>query len=121
MPAVEVGKSQWAEFLTGFARKHQNWLASVETVDKSTGQVRESHLVRLNAVSVEGQEEPFQIVIVGETEQSKISQLVRHPEKIVVTRDQMGADQELVIESPSGIVVVRLKTAILPELVDGVA
>src|SRR5438552_1349080 len=99
MPTSEVAKSQWAEFLNEFVRKHEHWLAYVELIDKTTGTVKESRLLRLNGISVEGNEEPLQIVIVGETENSKVSQLVRHPEKISLSQNALGADTGVEIKT----------------------
>jgi hypothetical protein len=37
-----------------------------------------------------------------------------------IKQNEQGADEALEIESPAGAVLVRFKSAVLPELVDGI-
>ena len=61
------------------------------------------------------------IVIVGEGETTEISHLIRKPSRVVLTTNDVGADEGLEINSDNALVVIRFRSAILPELVDGVA
>jgi hypothetical protein len=112
-----IPDQEWADFFDSFSRRHENWIVSMETFDRLTSEQTGSRTLRLRSIATVGR----MIVIVGEDDLNEVSQLVRTPSRVLLTQSKAGADEGIEIDSDNSLLVLRFRTAVLPELVDGVA
>ena len=59
-------------------------------------------------------------IIAGSRPDARISHTICAPLRVWVKQSEQGADEALEIETSAGAVLVRFRSAVLPELVDGI-
>lgn len=103
----EVLRSDWAEFLNSFTRRHKNWLVTVKV-----GQIEilRSQPLREVRFSDEGVS-----VQAGEK-----SVFIERPLSIHLVKTREGADQSIQVVSDDAINTILIDSPTLPELVDGI-
>jgi len=113
----ELPKKEWPSFLQSFSLQHDGWLVSVESVRDDRCEVKASDLA-LEGVTV--QDAPREIVItVGEGDEHHRF-VVRRPQRVLVESDG-GVDKSISVQQDDGTITrVRFRSAIAPELVDGI-
>jgi hypothetical protein len=123
MPTEEIPMKQWGQFFDSFSRQHENQLVQFEMFNTENAQQLSSRELRLKSITAEPKANGRKkiIVIVGEDATTGVSQLVRKPSRVLLTQDDIGVDEGIDIESDNTLFVIRFRSAILPELVDGVA
>ena len=113
----EIPPKDWPEFFEGFSRRHETWIVYMEIFDRETSEQIGSRTLHLKSITAED----GMIVIVGEDEVNEISQLVRGPSRVLLTKSGAGADEGIEIDSEKILLVLRFRSVVLPETVDGVA
>lgn len=115
MSIETIPKSRWSEFLEGFSRVHRGWLMTVEAAE-GVGVLM--HDVPLASIIFERGD----IVIEAAKDRQHTDHVVSKPVTLRVERTAEGADQQIEFaDADGGVVRVRFRSAIRPELVDGVA
>jgi hypothetical protein len=116
----EIPVNEWTPFFESFSGKHENWLVRLETVNPANGQQLSTESLRLKSISADfaNSASPM-VVIVAESESSDVSHVVRKPSRLVLTQNETGADEGVDILSENLQIVIRFRTAISSELVDG--
>lgn len=119
---VDIEPGEWISFLDGFSRQHEGWLATVE-VATAGGTLTEVVNRRLRGVSIDhadGHQRAY--VEMGDTPDEALTHTVESPMRIRFRRTQAGAHEGLEIESADGSrTIVRFRSAMLPETLDGIA
>lgn len=103
----EILRSDWAEFLNSFTRRHKNWLVTVKL-----GQIEILRNQPLKEVSLGDQGVSVQA---GEK-----SILIERPLSIHLVKTPEGADQSIQVVSDDAINTIQIDSPTLPELVDGI-
>jgi hypothetical protein len=120
----EIPREEWSEFLDSFSRQHEGWLVSVEVLGEEIGAQVEAEGKPLEGITAElknGGEDSISI-IVGLTPAEHITHNITAPTHVRIQQAENGADMTLQIESSDGVTtLVRLRSAMLPEMVDGIA
>lgn len=121
MPTKEILRDEWARYFEEFSRRHQGWLVTVEVLGLDIGDQVQVRNLPLEGITVETNDDGYEMTIIaGSRPDARISRTVRAPVRVWVKQNEQGADEALEIESPAGAVLVRFRSAILPELVDGI-
>lgn len=119
---IDIEPGEWISFLDGFSRQHEGWLATVE-VATAGGMLKEVVNRRLRGVSIDhadGHQRAY--VEMGDTSGEALTHTVESPTRIRFRRTQSGAHEGLEIESADGTrTIVRFRSAMLPETLDGIA
>jgi len=120
MTITEIPREEWVTFFYGFNQRHKGWLVNTEVVsDEVPGQI-EAYEMPFEGITPELGDRADEIeIIVGETADQHLSHTVEFPTHIYLHQTPEGADESLEIQSPSERVVLRFRSAILPEMVDG--
>lgn len=115
MTTTEIPRDQWVTFFDGFNRRHKGWLVTTEML----GEV-EARLLPLEGITPELRVGGDQMeIVVGNKVDAHLSHTVTSPTHVYLSQTAEGADELLEIRSGAGSVVVRFRSAILPEMVDG--
>jgi hypothetical protein len=123
MATREIPRNEWREFFDGFSRRHQGWLVTMEVLGADIGaqvEARELPLVGVTAeVSHEGEGQIA--IIVGDGPQAHVTHTISGPAHVRLKESAAGADEALEIESTdSTMTLVRFRSAMPPEMVDGI-
>jgi hypothetical protein len=112
----EIPRDQWREFLDGFSRQHDHWLASLEVIVGDAGKQTEARELPLRGITMD--EEVF--IQLGDRDEH-VTHTIQNPMRIRVERTDAGADAALRIESrDEPTTVIRFRTTAESQLVDGV-
>lgn len=118
MKTIEIPRAEWAEFFDGFNRRHKGWLVTTELVGTS-------HRVEARDLPLEGITPDSRVgadqmeIAVGNRVDAHLSHTVTSPTHVYLSQTAEGADESVEIQSITGAVVVRFRSAILPEMVNG--
>lgn len=121
MPTQEIQRNEWVSFFDSFSRRHRGWLVTVEMMDPEIGDQTEARDLPLEGITAELNERgPDQIeIIVGNQADSHVSNSVVDPRQVWVKSTDEGADDVLEIKGQNETVLIRFRSAMLPELVNG--
>ena len=119
----EIPREEWAEFLEGFSRQHEGWLVTVEVLGEEVGAQVEAEEKPLDGVTAAlqlGGEDSISITV-GRTPAERVTHNIAAPTHVRIEQAENGADMALQVESSGGATtLVRLRSAMLPEMLDGV-
>ncbi|HWO00820.1 MAG TPA: DUF5335 family protein [Blastocatellia bacterium] len=119
MTITEIPRNEWADFFCGFSQRHKGWLVNTEIVgDEVHGQF-EGRQLPLEGITPElgGGADEMEI-IVSDRPNHHLSHTVRSPTRVRLHQTAEGADEAVEIQSASETVVVRFRSAMLPEMLD---
>ena len=119
----EIPREKWADFLDSFSRQHEGWLVTVEVLGEEIGAQVEAKEKPLEGITAElkGGGEDSISIIVGRTPAEHVTHNITAPTHVRIEQAENRADMALQIESSEGVTtLVRLRSAMLPEMVDGI-
>jgi len=119
----EILRDEWVEYLDSFSRQHEGWLVTVEVFGADIGAQVEAQELPLQGITAElkGGGEDAITVILGGKGAERVAHSIAQPTHVRVEQTAEGANMALQIESGGGITtLVRFRSALLPEMVDGV-
>jgi hypothetical protein len=119
----EIPRDEWLTFFDAFSRRHEGWLATVEVLGKEVGAQTEARELPLVGVTAElkGGEDDTVSIILGEAQEDHITHTVTRPARVRLEQTEGGADEALQVESGEGVMtLLRFRSAVLPEMVDGI-
>jgi hypothetical protein len=119
----EIPREEWAQFLDSFSRQHEGWLVTVEVLDAEIGAQVEAEEKPLQGITAElkGGGDDSVSINVGRIPAEHVTHSIIAPTHVRIEQAENGADMALQIESSDGATtLVRLRSAMLPEMVDGV-
>lgn len=121
MPTQEILRDEWARYFEEFSRRHQGWLVTVEILGLDIGDQVQVRNLPLEGIVVETTDDGDEMTIIaGSRPDARISHTICAPLRVWVKQNEQGADEALEIESAAGAVLVRFRSAVLPEVVDGI-
>jgi hypothetical protein len=114
----EIPRKRWRSFFKAFSRSHEGWLATLEAFEPSAG--TEVVVVNrpLEGISLDGSR--ICITVDGELDQH-LTHVVEAPESVLLEIEGGYAEKAVKIRTASGSVEVRFRSALPPEMVDGIA
>ena len=123
MKTTAIPRSEWPKFFDSFSRQHEGWLATLEIFASDIGaQVEERELAFEGIVDEWDEALGNQIIIMmGAKPDDHITHTIARPTDVSLEQTDEGADVALAIKSEAGaLVLLRFRSAMLPEMVDGV-
>jgi len=122
MPTQEIPSHEWIRFFDEFSRRHKGWLVTIELMQAELGDQTQARNLPLEGITVEPNEVgEYQITIMaGARPEARISHTVAPPRRVWLKQNDNGADEALEIESFTGVVLVRFRSTVLTEAVDGI-
>jgi hypothetical protein len=119
---IEIRRTDWSRALEEFSASHEGWLVSLEILSASMGAQPEVTDLPLVGVTFEAANSGTIIIAAARSAVDHLTHMVHAPRHVWIERTETGADAALQVESADGTkAILRLKTAVLPETVDGVA
>jgi hypothetical protein len=120
MPTREIQRNEWVSFFNSFSSRHRGWLVTVEIMDPEIGDQTEVRDLPLEGITAELNERgPDQIeILVGNRADRHVSNAVVDPKQVWLKSSDEGADEVLEIKGENETVLIRFRSAMLPELVD---
>ncbi|HEY3132731.1 MAG TPA: DUF5335 family protein [Acidobacteriota bacterium] len=131
MSLQEIPRDQWSVFFDSFSQKHAGWLVTLEIGapgqkigSPQRGAQVEAREVSLQAIAADlkGAGEDKITITTGKDRGERLTHIISSPLRIVLETTNEGADKALQIQSARGdVTFVRFRSAVLPEIVDGIA
>jgi len=120
MPTREIQRNEWVSFFDSFSSRHRGWLVTVEIMDPEIGDQTEARDLPLVGITAElNARDPDQIeILVGNQADRHVSNSVVAPKQVWLKSSDEGADEVLEIKGENETVLIRFRSAVLPELVD---
>ena len=120
MRTTEIPRADWSRALAEFSAAHDGWLISLDILSADIG--AQPDITDLPLVGVTFEDIRAGTMTVSAGRSAEITHTIQAPNHIWVERTDAGADAALAIESADGAkTLLRLRTAALPETVDGIA
>jgi uncharacterized protein DUF5335 len=119
----EIPRDEWAEYLDTFSRQHEGWLVTVEVLGEEIGAQVEAWEMALAGITADLKGEGSDVIsiILGKGSTERITHNIARPTHVRIEQAESGADMALQIEAADGVAtLVRFRSAVLPEMVDGV-
>jgi hypothetical protein len=122
MATQEITRGEWEAFFDSFSRRHQGWLVTVEVMGADIGAQVEARRLPLEWIAAEMKNDDGLIsIIVGDQAETHFTHMISKPSHVRLKKSEESADEALEIESADGTVtLVRFRSAVLPEVVDGI-
>lgn len=119
---VEIPRADWSRALKEFSVIHEGWLVSLDILSPSIGAQPAITDLPLVGVTFEANIGGTMTVAAARSVVDQITHTIQAPRHVWIERTDAGADVAIEVESADGTqTIVRLKTAALPETVDGIA
>ena len=120
MRTTEIPRADWSRVLAEFNAAHDGWLVSLDILSPDIG--AQPDITDLPLVGVTFEDIRAGTVTISAGRSAEITHSIQAPNHVWVERTDAGADAALAIESADGAkTILRLRTAALPETVDGIA
>jgi hypothetical protein len=122
MSTQEIARDEWATFFDSFSHRHQGWLVTVEVFSSEIGAQVEARELPLQGITAELKRdgEDMISIIVGDTPQQHVTNTIAGPTRVILKRTDEGADEAIEIESAARTTLVRFRSAVPTEMVDGI-
>jgi Family of unknown function (DUF5335) len=121
MPTQEIPRHEWTSFFDGFSGCHEDWLVSIETFGPNQDpQVRAQNLpLRLVTAELKEDGEAVISIALGDGAQEDVTYTVTEAVFVKLQQTEEGADEAVYIGSNSSVTILRFRSPMLPEMVDG--
>ena len=122
MSTREVTRNEWTNFFDVFSKQHEGWIANLEILGDQVGAQAEAVELPFEGISVSTEDEPQSLVInLGRTAEDHVSHTVERPRHVWLRQTEEGANDSLeIVEEGNQKTLLRFRSPILPELVDGI-
>ena len=117
---MAIPREHWGAALAAFSAVHDRWLISVDVLSPALGAQPEISGLPLAGITFEPPDGGAIVIAAGRSSTEHIAHAIRKPTQVWLQRTEGGADAALEIQSADGAnTILRLRTAALPETVDG--
>jgi hypothetical protein len=122
MGTREVTRNEWTNFFEVFSKQHEGWIASLEILGDQVGAQVEAIELPFQGISVSTEDEPQSLIInLGKTAEDHVSHTIERPRHVWLKQTEEGANDSLeIVEEGNQKTLLRFRSPMLPELVDGI-
>jgi hypothetical protein len=121
MPTQEIPRDEWNNFFDRFSRQHEGWLATLEVFGPDIGAQEEAHELPLEGTSIDSGSNGAIVIDLGKTPEDHVTHTITEPEHVWLEQTSGAANAALEIESENETkTLLRFRSALRPEMVDGV-
>ncbi|MCI0489249.1 MAG: DUF5335 domain-containing protein [Blastocatellia bacterium] len=122
MPTEEIPRDEWVAFFDSFSHRHEGWLVTIEVFGADLGDQIQARDLPLEGITAELDDDGGGeiLILAGRKPDSHISHTVSAPARVWLKQTRQRADEVLDIESEDMRVLIRFRSALPPEMVDGI-
>ena len=122
MSTQEIPREQWNNFFDSFSRQHEGWLASLELMSSDLGAQEEANELSFEGISLNSEKDQSEAIVINlaRTPADHVTHMIDHPKHVWLQRTDEGADASLEIEGEADKTLLRFRSPVRPELVDGI-
>ncbi len=123
MKTHEIPRTEWAAFFDGFSRRHEGRLITLEVFGEEIGDQIEERELALEGATAEVSDAGDKIeIMIGIKSDDHITHTITRPNQVSLEQADDGADLVLAVKASDGtMTLLRLRSAMQPEVVDAVA
>ena len=117
-----IDRSEWANFVDAFSRRHAGWLICVAVQTASGSRRYVAHDVPLRGVVAELDDDISSMMVFTGDPAPHATHFVDHAALLEIAETREGADAALTITDEAGVrTIVEFRSPMRTELVDGIA
>jgi len=122
MATQEIPRDEWKIFFDTFSRQHEGWLATLEVLATDIGAQQEAHDLPLEGITAASKDDKSQEITInlGKTAEDHVTHTITEPTRVWLEQSSHGANAALEIESADVKTLLRFRSALPAEMVDGV-
>jgi hypothetical protein len=121
MSTTEITRNEWTSFFDVFSKQHEGWIASLEVLGDQIGAQAEAVELPFEGISVSDDKPQSLVINLGRTPEDHVSHTVERPRHVWLRRTEEGANDSLeIVEEDNQKTLLRFRSPMLPELVDGI-
>ncbi|HEV8485285.1 MAG TPA: DUF5335 family protein [Blastocatellia bacterium] len=122
MPTRKITRREWMSFFDSFSNQHRGWLVTIEIMDPEIGDQTLARDLPLEGITAELNEQGADEIeiVVGRQPGSHVSDTVVAPRNVWLKSTEEGADEALEIQGEKKTVLIRFRSAVRLESVDGI-
>lgn len=122
MSARVIDRADWTDYVDAFSRRHDGWLVSVAVESGSAARKYVSRDMPLRGVVAESHDGADALMLFTGDATPHAAHIVGHATALEVDETSEGAEAALTITDQSGArTILEFRSAVPPELVDGIA
>lgn len=117
----EIAREEWREFFDAFSGRHEGWLVGVDRFDEF---LDESVETRHRDGALRGLQSGDRTVALAVDDRSSghlETESIQDPQRIVLEQSEDDIDTALEIEGAQSCIILRFRTPMPVEMVDGIA
>jgi hypothetical protein len=119
MATREIPQEEWIDFLDGFSRRHERWLATVQVLG-DLGAQTEADSLPFEGVTADRHAPHAITVLLQDSSGGEVAHSVPSPSRLLV-EEREGSERALEIESKEGEkTIMSFRSAVPPEEVNGI-
>jgi hypothetical protein len=121
MKRREIAREEWKTFLESFNGQHEGWLVLVDRFDEFLDETMETrhHDGALRGLQSEGGS--IALAVDDRASGHLEKESIQHPQRIVLEQSEDDVDTTLEIDGPQSCLILRFRTPMPSEMVDGIA
>lgn len=116
MVTQAIERENWADFFDSFSRAHDEWLVTIEVLDRELGDQIEVDSLPFGGTTLNGD---GSLEIIAIAKDRHVSHTLAAPQRVFLKQSTLGADEVVKIESDDGNTLVHIRSPMLPAQVDG--
>lgn len=121
MSIEEIPRAKWSGFFDSFSRQHEGWLANLELLEGMTDP--QHGALSFEGISLDAKDDDAESIVISlaTSPAEHVTHMIEHPRRVRLQRNEDGANASLEIESEDHArTLLRFRSPMLPELVDGI-
>lgn len=121
MSTREVKRDEWTSFFDVFSKQHEGWIATLEVFGDQFGAQQEAVELPFEGISIAEDERQSLIINLGKTSEDHVSHTIERPRQVWLRQTEEGANDSLeIVEDGNQKTLLRFRSPMRPELVDGI-
>ena len=121
MKRREIAREEWQEFLESFNGQHEGWLVGVDRFEEFLDESIETRHRDGALRGVQSEDGSIALAVDDRTSGHLETESIQNPQRIVLEQSEDEVDTSLEIDGAQSCLILRFRSPMAPEMVDGVA
>ena len=119
----EISRSEWPEFVESFTGAHEGWLVGVDRFEEMMDEevMRTHHDGALRGIQVTATEGAIELALDDRNTGHLATETISAPQRIVLEQADQDVDTALEIDGPQSCLILRFRSPMPTDMVDGMA
>jgi hypothetical protein len=121
MKRREIARKEWQAFFDAFNGQHEGWLVGVDRFDEFLDESVETRHLDGALRGLQSGEGTIALAVDDRTSGHLETESISDPQRIILEQSEDEVDTALEIDGPQSCIILRFRTPLAAEMVDGIA